>query len=146
MLAVFFCRFFFLHISCWLLIWAISLAHPVLASFLYGQFLLHIPCWLLFLFLGSFTYTSRADFIFIWGVSFTHLMLTLVLCGSFSYTSHAGFFSFLFNMGSFFYTSRAAFIFMLGGVSLTHSEQAFFFFLAVTSRAGSFQVYLRSFS
>ncbi len=76
-------------------IWAFSLTHPVLASFLSGDFLLHIPWWLLLFFfyfisgefllhnpcwlhfyVGSFTYTSRNDFIFVWGVSVTHPVLT----------------------------------------------------------------------
>ena len=73
-----------------------------------GEFLLHIPCWFIFywgsfsyisrflvvcfsffvlflflllslsLYLGSFSYTSRAGFIFIWGVSLTHPMLDLL--------------------------------------------------------------------
>ena len=83
--------------------------HPVLASFLFGEFLLHIPCWFLSLsreFIlhipywlyfdlgsfsytshaciassGRFSYTSRADFIFIWGLSLTHPVLVLFLSG-----------------------------------------------------------------
>ena len=54
----------------------------MLASFLSGVFLLRIPCWLFFS-VGSFHYTSRAGFIFMWGVSLTHPMLTLFLCGGF---------------------------------------------------------------
>ena len=74
---------------------------------------LHIPCWLYF-YLGSFSYTSYADFIFfliagsfsytsrtgfvsISGVSLTHPMLALVSVGSFSYTSHVNFFSLFFR-------------------------------------------------
>ena len=69
----------------------ISLTHPVLSSivckeihlhhhhiFSSGDFLLHIPCWLHF-YLGSFPYTSRAGFIFIWGVSLTHSLLASFL-------------------------------------------------------------------
>ena len=92
-----------------------SFTHPVLASFVSGEFLLHIPCYLqefllhipcrLHISVGSFSYTSRAGFIFIWGVSLRHPVLTLFLCGeiflhisgcidvyarSFSYTSRAG--------------------------------------------------------
>ena len=40
-------------------IWGVSLTHPVLASFLFGEFLLHIPCWF-HLYLASFSYTSHA--------------------------------------------------------------------------------------
>ena len=100
----------FLFISC------VSLTHPMLALFLSGEFFLHIPCWIYFS-VGSFSYTSLAGFIlcgefllyfvFMWGVSLTHRMLTLFLfgefflhipcwlyfsLGSFSDTSHDGFF------------------------------------------------------
>ena len=93
-------------------IWGVSLTHPVLASFLFGEFLLHIPCWFHF-YLASFSYTSHAP-------------------ASFSYTSHAAFFFFFFfffflNLGSFSYTSRAGFIF-IWGVSLTHPVLASFLF------------------
>ena len=103
--------------------WGDSLRHPVLASFSCAEVLLHIPCWLLlllffffffflfFLFLGNFTYTSLADFIFLWGVSLTHPVLASC---------------FLLNLGSFSYTSGAGFIF-LWGVSLTHPMLALFF-------------------
>ena len=74
----------FLHITCWVfssfffsssfLIWGVSLTHPVLALFFCGEFLLHTPC-LLHFYLGSFSYTSRAGFIFMRGVSLTHPML-----------------------------------------------------------------------
>ena len=53
------------------LIWGISLTHPVLASYLCGEFLLQIPYWLYF-YLGSFSYTSHACFLFLWGVCLTH--------------------------------------------------------------------------
>ena len=58
--------FFFL-----LLIWWVSLTHPVPASYLCGEFLLQIPYWLYF-YLGSFSYTSHACFLFLWGVCLTH--------------------------------------------------------------------------
>ena len=143
-----------LHIPCW------TFFFFFIFYFLSGKFLLHIPCLFLFyFFLGSSSYSSRAGFIFIWGVSLTHPalgfsfinwpslthpMLVLYLpgefllhipcwlnfyLGCFSYTSHAGFIFMRgvsytshadsFYVGSFSYTSRAAFIFMLG-VSLTH--------------------------
>ena len=63
---------------------------------------LHISRWIHF-YRGSFSYTSRACFIFSWGVSFTHAMLAY----------------FFLNLGSFCYITRAAFIFMRG-VSVTH--------------------------
>ena len=58
--------------------------HPVLASFVFGEFLLHIPCWLHF-YLGSFSYTSHAGFIFMLWVSLTHPELASFpfLCGEF---------------------------------------------------------------
>ena len=37
----------------------------------------------LFINLGSFSYTSHADFVFMWGVSLTHPELTLRICGEF---------------------------------------------------------------
>ena len=86
------------------LMWGVSLRHPMLALFLSGDFLLHIPCWLYF-YLGSFSYTSRADFIFIWGVSLTHPPKK-------SHTSHADFFlytGFSVYVGSFSYRSGAGF-------------------------------------
>ena len=61
-------RIFMLHIPCWFLF-----------SFLSGVFLLSISCWLFFS-VGSLSDTSRAGFIFMWGVSLTHPMLTLFLC------------------------------------------------------------------
>ena len=83
-------------------IWGVSLTHPVLALHFCGMFLLHIPCGMCFFksgefllhipvtlsfyfsfYRGSFSYTFRAGFIFMWGVSLTHPMLTLFLCGKF---------------------------------------------------------------
>ena len=96
------------------------------ASILSGEFLLHIPCWLQF-YLRSFSYTSRAGFNFIWGVSFTHPELTLY-AGVFSYTSRASFLFFIFfNLGSFSYTSHACLL-LLWGVSLTLPVLASFLF------------------
>ena len=46
----------------------------MLALILSGHFLLDIPCWLHF-YQGSFSYTSRACFIFIQKIYFTHPML-----------------------------------------------------------------------
>ena len=78
MLASFLCGEFPSHISCWLRFLSgesFLLYIPCLASFSIrlGSFsLLHIPCripcWL-HLYLGTFSYTSHAGFILIWGVS-----------------------------------------------------------------------------
>ena len=151
MLALLFCRGFLLYIpSC--------LPPPPpplnLRSFSYtsgtgfiffflggGGVLLNIPCWLYF-YVGSFFYTSHADFytsrvtfIFIWEVSLTHPcwffwiffppsgeILLHIPCwfrfylGSFSYTSHDGF---VFIWVVPLNTSHAGFTF-IWGVSLTH--------------------------
>ena len=80
-----------------LLLWGVSLTNPMLASF-------YTP--------GSFSCTSSAGLIFIWGVL--------------SYTSHADY----FYLGGFSYTSRAGIIFMCG-VSLTHSILDYFSFLFI---------------
>ena len=109
-------------------IWGVSLTHPVLASFLFGEFLLHIPCWFHF-YLACFSYTSHAPasfsytshaaffsfFFLIWGASLTHPVLALILSadfllhitcwlhfyrGSLSYPYRAGF-CFLFLSGEF---------------------------------------------
>ena len=103
----------------------------MLVSFLPWLFLLFIPCWLHF-YLGIFSYTSRAGFIFMrevslthpmltvfmWGVSLTHHVLPSLSCGefflhirccldfyagNFSYTSKAGFFLFYFFIFHFLY-------------------------------------------
>ena len=75
-------------------IWGVSLTHLELASFLFGEFLLHFPCWLFI----------------IWGFSLTHPILASYL-GSFSYTSRAGYIFLFFYLGSFCYTSHVSFIF-----------------------------------
>ena len=118
----------------------VSLTHPVLAFFFF------------FFSAGSFSYTSHACLIFLWGVSLTHPMLVLLLLlllfllfksgefllhipcwlhiyeGNFSYTSRAGFlFFFSFYLGNFSYTFHACLSF-LWGFSLTQPMLAFFFF------------------
>ena len=98
-----------------------------------AQFLLHIPCWLHF-YVGSFSYTSRAGFIFIWGVSLTHPVLGVFFFFSSFFLFKSG--EFLLHipcllslsLGSFSYTSHAVFIFTWG-VSVIHPV------LAYTSRA-----------
>ena len=177
MLILFLCAEFLLYISraAFIFIWGVSLTHPMLASFLFGEFLLHILCWLHF-YLGSFFYTSHAGFIFLWGVSLKHPELALILCVFFFLHIMCWFFmwgvslnilcclyiyvasfsfllpSFLpgkfllhilcwlhFYRGSFSYTSRAGFIFMWG-VSLTHPMLASFYAgsFSYTSRADFF--------
>ena len=147
----FFFIFFYLGVyytsgAGFIFLWGVSLTHPMLVLFLCGEFLLHIPCWLLLLLLlllffclnlWNFSYTSRAGFIFMRGVSLTNPVLALFLSGEFllhipcllfisvgslSYTSLVGFSPSLlswlhFYAGSFSYTSRAGFFFF------------FFFFL-----------------
>ena len=106
----------------------------MLVSFFGGEFLLHIHCWFHFylgrfsdqtfaicpamhyLYLGSFSYTSRAGFICIWGVSLKHPMLASFLSGEFLLHIPS---SFHFFLGNFSYTSHAGFIF-IWGVSLAH--------------------------
>ena len=143
---------FFFHSPWWITlkniyIWGVSLTHPVLASCLCEEFLLHIPssgefllriqCWF-HLYLGSFFYTSRVGFIFMWGVSLTHPKLPLDFLREFSSTSRSGefllhiplwgvFFKFLY-LGSFSYTSHAGFFFFfffflnLGSISYTSHD------------------------
>ena len=69
-------------------------------------------------YVGSFSYTSRAAFIFIWGVSLTHPMLASFLSGEF--LLHIPCYLH-FYLGSFSYKSHANVIF-IWGVSLTHPE------------------------
>ena len=136
--------------------WGVSLTYPVLSSSLFlfyfilsGEFLLHIPCWIHF-YLGTFSYTSHAGFIFIWGVSLTrpglasffiwgvsltHHMLASLLCREFllhvqcCLQFYARRFPYIiptfFILGTFSYTSHAGFIFVCG-VSLIHSVLASF--------------------
>ena len=74
-LASFLCGEFVLqsHV-CFIFLWGVF--------FLSREFPLHIPCWLPF-YLENFSYTSRADFIFIWGVSLTYPMLAFFFFGEF---------------------------------------------------------------
>ena len=149
--------------------WGVSLTHPMLLSFLCGVFLLHIACWPYYYYYlsgefllqtgafffsfyrGSLSYTSRAGFIFMWGISLTHSMLASFLSGEYplhipsclnliSWVSlthpeldliwSAEFLWYIscwfhFYWSSLSYTSRAGFIFMWG-VSLTHPMLASF--------------------
>ena len=100
----------------------------MLAWFFFGVFLWHFPYWLQF-YLGSFSYTSRAGFNFIWGVSLTHPVLASFFFSE-EFLLHIPcllvfvFFSLLhiwlqFYLGSFFDAIRAGFSF-IWGVSLTH--------------------------
>ena len=59
--------------------------------------------------LGSFSYTSCAGFIFIWGVSLTHPMLASFLSGEFLLNIPCWLH---FYVGSFSYTSYADFVFV----------------------------------
>ena len=101
----------------------------MLASFLSGKYLSHIPCWFHF-YRGSFSYTSRAGFIFISGVFLIPCWLHFYV-GSFSYTSRDGF---IFILGVFLTRPMLALLFcgefllhipwwlpfLIWGVSLTH--------------------------
>ena len=87
--------------------------------------------------MGIFSYTSRAGFIYVWGVSLTHPVLASFLSGefllhipcwlhfyarSFTCTSRT---SFIFYLRSFSYTPMLAYFFLfffLWGVCLTHPE------------------------
>ena len=119
----------------------VSLTHPVLAFFLYllfsflsGEFLLHIPRWLYFS-VGSFSYTSHACLIFLWGVSLTDPVLASYLCGEFLLNIRYWLY---FYLGSFSYTSHACFLF-LWGVCLTHPELVLSLSLSLaTTRLASF--------
>ena len=126
------------------LIWAVSLTHPMLASFFFffffflsGEFLLHIPCWLYFFlsgawflcgefllhipywihfYLGSFSYTSSAGVLFIWGVSpISREFLLRIPC--FLYSSSGI---------SLTHFKSATFYSLILGVSLTHPILAYF--------------------
>ena len=125
-----------------LFIRGVSLTHPALVLIWSADFFLHKQCRFDFqgmsfsytsragfiLYLGSFSYTSDAGFfffssffllLFIWGVSLTHLMLTLFLCEDFLLHTPR---CLHYYAGSFSYTSRADFVLkvFIGGVSLTH--------------------------
>ena len=143
MLAYFLPGEFLLHIPCWLnisvgsffyiyhadfiflwgaslllLIWGVSLTHPVLVSFLSGEFLLHIPCCLHFMlafccfcffvvvWVVSLIHPVLSSFLF-WGVSLTHPMLASFLPGEFLLHIPRWLY---FSVGSFSYTSHADFL------------------------------------
>ncbi len=111
------------------------------AWFLCGEFLLHIPCWLDF-YVGSFSYTSRAGFIFIWRVSLTHPVLASFLSGEFLLHIPCWLH---FYVGSFSYTSRANFVF-IWRVSLIHPVLASFYAMSFSyrSRADFFSHFIRT--
>ena len=88
-----------------------SLTHPVLAFFIF------------IFYLGSFSYTSHACLLLLWGVSLTLPMLAWILSGEFLLHIPCWL---QFYLVSFSYTSRAGFNF-IWGVSLTHPVLAFFF-------------------
>ena len=122
------CLLFFLF---FFLILGVSITHPVLA-FTCGEFLLHIPCWL-YIYLGSFSYTSRSGFIFILGVSLTHPTLPLIFFFFFFFLNSEEFLLHIpcwlhFYAWSFADSSRSGFI-SIWGVSLTHPMLALFFFI-----------------
>ena len=128
---------FVLNIPYWFLFFISFFTHPKLASSLSGEFLLHIPCCRHFLsrefllhipcwfsiYLGSFSYTSHAVFIFILGVSLTHPVLVSFL--SWEFLLHIPCWL-SFSVGSFSDISHADFVF-IRGVSLTHPMLAFLF-------------------
>ena len=92
-------------ISCWLCFYVGSFSYTSHADFILMRgFLLHIPCCLHF-YRGSFSYTPRAGFTLMYGISLTHPMLPPFLCMEFA--------------GSFSYIFQAAFLFMWG-VSITY--------------------------
>ena len=109
LLTSFLSREFLLHIPCWLFFWrGVTLTHSILGSFLSRVFLLHIRCWLHF-YLESFSYTSRAGFVF---------FCFFVLFSSREFLLHIPCWIY-FSVGSFSYTCITDFVFMWG-VSLTH--------------------------
>ena len=121
--------------------WGVAFTHPILVSLLCGEFLLHIPCWFHF-YVGSFSYTSRACFLFIWRVSLTHPTLVLLLLSAASFLCG----EFLlhipcwlhFNLGCFSYTARAGLLFLFFFIYLSGS-----FLLHIPC---SLHVYVGSFS
>ena len=50
--------------------WGVSLTDPVLASFFSAEFIFSITCWLHF-YVGSFSYTSHADYFYVRSFSYT---------------------------------------------------------------------------
>ena len=127
MLASFLSREFLLHTTCWLRFYLGIFSYTSRAGFIFiGEFLLHISCWLHY-YLGSFSYRSHAGFTFLWGVSLTHPLLTLVLSGEFLLHIQCWL---NFYLGSF----PCWFHFCPGSFSYTSS--AGFTFIWVVSRAG----------
>ena len=98
----------------------VSLTHPLLSWFVSKKFPIHIPCWLRF-YLGSFSYTSHAGFIFLWGFLLDIPCWLHFYLGSFSYTTRAGF-NFMRAVSST-HTMLTVFI---GWVSLTHPLLSWF--------------------
>ncbi len=107
-----------LHIPCFFFFLAFFLSFFFLLFFPFccGEFLLEILLGWLYLNLGSFSYTSRAGFPFLWGVSLTHPMLSSFLSGEFLLHIPCWL---SFSVGSFSHTSHAGFPFLWGD-SLTH--------------------------
>ena len=147
------CGEFLLHIPCWLCFYVVSLCYTSRVTFIFiweglcGEFLLHIPCCLHFylrrfmwevslthpvlpsflsgkVYVGSFSYTSRVAFIFIWEGLCGEFLLHIPCWLRFSFTlgvslTHpvlVSFFSFLFYPDSFPYISPAGFL-LIWGVS-----------------------------
>ncbi len=107
-----------LHIPCFFFFLAFFLSFFFFFFFPFscGEFLLEILLGWLYLNLGSFSYTSRAGFPFLWGVSLTHPMLSSFLSGEFLLHIPCWL---SFSVGSFSHTSHAGFPFLWGD-SLTH--------------------------
>ena len=105
-----------MDIPCWIYFSVGSLSYTSIADFVF-------MCFYLF-YMGSFTYTSRAFFFFFLSGEFLlHIPCWLhFYLWRFSYTSRCGFVFVVVvvvNLGSFSYTSRAG-LFFIGRVSLTH--------------------------
>ena len=86
--------------------------HPMLASI-----------FIFYVFLGSFSYTSRVGFIFIWSVSFTRPVLVSFVLLFILYI----YIYLFFHLGNFSYTSNPGFIF-ISGVFLIYPTFALLFF------------------
>ena len=103
----------------------------MLSSVLCKEFLLHILCWLYFFNRLSFSSTSPAGFIFVWGVSLTHPVLASFLCGVFLLLIlswlHFLCREFPLHIPCVFCFFFFFFFFLIWGVSLTHPVLALFF-------------------
>ena len=110
----------------------------MLAVLFCGEFLLHISCWLSNL--GSFFYTSRSGFIFIWGVSLKHPVLASFLCGVFLLYIPC----WLCLCGEFLLHNPCCLHFYVG--TLTHPVLAFFSFFFKFFFYGAFVFYVGWFS